>query len=265
MAFENSNCRQYITEKYAFNALECASFRTFFYFWKAGVLSHLEQSIRFQKLLPNPRTISVNFKLKRINPIVQFSYIWFQLKWRLLNFGSWDALGGRLRRAPGEFAGRRRIFENLQKLLKKIPKVHCFSIFFKRFKNQCVNFSRVWTRNTNSWEIFAENSIEKLFPSIFGKVAKNRAFENNIIFLQHFFTFRGVPWPRSKRLWIRQCIKYQYTYAGIMLIWLFKSKRHPFLKCQKFGYTWRKSMEYGRMALQLEIFEIECKTFAKFE
>ena len=42
-------------------------------------------------------------------------------------------------------------------------------------------------------EIFDENSIEKLnFYLFLGKVvAKNRAFGNNIIFLQHFFRLGG--------------------------------------------------------------------------
>ena len=42
-------------------------------------------------------------------------------------------------------------------------------------------------------EIFDENSIEKLNFNLFlGKVvAKNRAFRNNIIFLQQFFPVRG--------------------------------------------------------------------------
>ena len=42
-------------------------------------------------------------------------------------------------------------------------------------------------------KIFDKSSFEKIeFLTIFGKVvAKNRAFENNIIFLQHFFQFRG--------------------------------------------------------------------------
>ena len=45
----------------------------------------------------------------------------------------------------------------------------------------------------NILEIFDENSIEKLnFYLFLGKVvAKNRAFGNNIIFLQQFFPVRG--------------------------------------------------------------------------
>ena len=52
----------------------------------------------------------------------------------------------------------------------------------------------------NIWEIFYEDSIEKLnFYLFLGKVvAKNRAFGNNIIFLQYFFPVRrggGVETP----------------------------------------------------------------------
>ena len=43
------------------------------------------------------------------------------------------------------------------------------------------------------WEIFDENSIEKMnFYILLGKVvAKNRAFGNNIIFLRQFFSASG--------------------------------------------------------------------------
>ena len=57
---------------------------------------------------------------------------------------------------------------------------------------------RVWTKNTIGWEIFEqilkifdENSIEKSnFYLFVGKVVKNRAFRNNIFFLQQFFPVR---------------------------------------------------------------------------
>ena len=44
--------------------------------------------------------------------------------------------------------------------------MHYFSILLKKFNKPCVNFSAVWTKNTNCWEIlnsiesFDENSIE---------------------------------------------------------------------------------------------------------
>ena len=61
------------------------------------------------------------------------------------------------------------------------------------------SFFAVWTKNTTCWEILRDfwkflikfnRNIE--FLTIFGEVvAKNRAFGNNIIFLQQFFPFRG--------------------------------------------------------------------------
>ena len=52
---------------------------------------------------------------------------------------------------------------------------------------------QLWGNFEKIQEIFDENSIEKLnFYLFFGKsVAKNRAFGNNIIFLQQFFPVRG--------------------------------------------------------------------------
>ena len=48
-----------------------------------------------------------------------------------------------------------------KKCHKKLAKRHYFSIFLK-FKKPCVNFLRVWKKNKNCWEIFNENSTEKL-------------------------------------------------------------------------------------------------------
>ena len=64
-----------------------------------------------------------------------------------------DAFGGR----PRGKSGVRRIFKSF---LKKIAKMHYFSIFFKKCNKPFVNFSRVWTKNT--LKILDENSIEKL-------------------------------------------------------------------------------------------------------
>ena len=62
---------------------------------------------------------------------------------------------------------RRKNFENLQKdFLRKLQKLHYFSLFFKKISKLCVKFLRVWTKNTIGWEIFEkilkffdENSI----------------------------------------------------------------------------------------------------------
>ena len=85
----------------------------------------------------------------------------------------------------------------------------CIYIFQKEFSKPFVNFLRVWTKNSNCWEIltkfrnFLMNILLKnwifilfyfLFYFIFRKfVTKNRAFGNNISILQHFFGFEGIP------------------------------------------------------------------------
>ena len=100
---------------------------------------------------------------------------------------------GRLRSWSGGDAGK-----FAKRYLKKIAKMHYFSIFFKKSNKPCVNFSRFWTKNKllgnfeKILKIFDENSIEKLkFYLFWGKVvAKNIAFGNNILFLD-FFRFGG--------------------------------------------------------------------------
>ena len=93
-----------------------------------------------------------------------------------------------------------RMPENLRKFaknfLRKLQKMHYFSLFFKKISQPFVKLLRVWSKNTIAWamfeKIFDENSIENLnFYLFLGKfVAKNKAFGNNIIFL-HFFPVRG--------------------------------------------------------------------------
>ena len=78
------------------------------------------------------------------------------------------------------------------KILKKIAKMHDLSIFFKKFNKPWVDFSLVWTKNANCWEIlqvFDENPIEKFHFYFRIFVTKNRAFGNNTIFLQQFLQF----------------------------------------------------------------------------
>ena len=133
-------------------------------------------------------------------------------------------------------------FRNCSKtFFKTLINYIILAYFSMKFNKQCVDFWRVWTKNTKFWEIlrkfsknffrnlwkcfilayfskdltnpcvrfspfgqktqivgeiwenFDENSIEKLnFIRISGKfVTKNRAFGNNIIFLQQFFRLRG--------------------------------------------------------------------------
>ena len=97
--------------------------------------------------------------------------------------------------------------------------MHYFCLFYSKLYKPCVNLARVWTRSINCTKgfdeilkILDENSIEKLsFKVSFGKVdAKNRAFGNNIIFLQQFFQFREWNAPSvppyyatvSPQLWV---------------------------------------------------------------
>ena len=80
--------------------------------------------------------------------------------------------GGRHCGGPGARApGRWRIFK---KFLKKIAKMHYFSKFFKKLNKSCVNFSRVWTKNTNGWEILIKFS--KFFKKFLMKIAKMHYF-----------------------------------------------------------------------------------------
>ena len=82
-------------------------------------------------------------------------------------------------------------------------KTHYFSIFFKKFNKPCVNFWRVWTKNTNFsgnfekiLKVFDENSFEKLnFIIIFWKIflLKIELSEITPFFLNNFFGFGGYP------------------------------------------------------------------------
>ena len=52
-------------------------------------------------------------------------------------------------------------FEKFEKILKKVPKMHYFSICVNK---NFVTFLRVWTKNTNSWETLrnlSKNSLRK--------------------------------------------------------------------------------------------------------
>ena len=77
--------------------------------------------------------------------------------------------------------------------------MYYFCVFLEKdLTNHALIFLRVWTKNANCWKIlkiFDENSIEKCY-FYFGKFGtKNRAFGNNTIFLQHFFSVGGFPTP----------------------------------------------------------------------
>ena len=88
-----------------------------------------------------------------------------------------------------------RNFEKLSKVFRKflteISKNHYFRIFFKKVTYRCVHFSP-FGRKTHCLEILRivfENFWSKFnrkieFLTIFGTVAKNRAFGNNVVFLQ---------------------------------------------------------------------------------
>ena len=102
------------------------------------------------------------------------------------------------------------ILRNFRKFSKnfyrKFRKVNYFSIFSKSLANNALIFfafgrklqivGKFWEKFGNfekNLEIFDENSIEELdFYLFLGKVvAKNRAFGNNIIFLEQNFQFLG--------------------------------------------------------------------------
>ena len=68
----------------------------------------------------------------------------------------------------GPGGGAPRTPENFRKFEKKFSEENCknalFSIFFKRFNKPCVNFSRVWTKNTIGWGNFEK--ILKFFEKL---------------------------------------------------------------------------------------------------
>ena len=51
-----------------------------------------------------------------------------------------------------------------ENFLKKIAKMHDFSVFFKRFNELCGNFSRVWTK-IQIVENFSKGFLEKLLKT----------------------------------------------------------------------------------------------------
>ena len=141
-----------------------------------------------------------------------FIYIWIRQR-RSQDFSSGDTLGGRPRRIAkiwknysenwkciiSEYCsnGHGEFSKIWKKFIQKIENVLFWSIVQKIKTN--VKFSRVWTKNKllrHFWENFVifwwKFSRKIAFLNIIGKVvAKNRAFGNNIIFLQQFFQFRG--------------------------------------------------------------------------
>ena len=111
--------------------------------------------------------------------------------------------------------GRRRIFENLQ----KIPEENCnkcciLAYFAKKFQKHALNFRAfgrktiVWGNSEKMLKIFDENSMEKLnFYLFLGKfVGKYRNIGNNIIFLQQFFPVRGGLNPPNPHPCVRHCL-----------------------------------------------------------
>ena len=109
------------------------------------------------------------------------------IQWRSQDFGSRGTfeevsrVGGTgaepLPRTPENF---RKISKNFE---WKLLKMHYFSIFFEKVNKPCVNFSCVWTKNTDFWEIlkiirnFLKNFRRKLqkihyFSIFFKKINK---------------------------------------------------------------------------------------------
>ena len=93
-----------------------------------------------------------------------------------------NTLGGQPRGGSG--GGAPRTPENFRKISKnllwKLLKMHYFSIFFKKVNKACVNFSLVWTKNTNFGEILknfekcSEVNCKNPFVSYFSKELTNR-------------------------------------------------------------------------------------------
>ena len=92
-------------------------------------------------------------------------------------------------------------------LLRKLRKMHYFSIFFKKVNKPCVKTLRLWTKNANCWEIFEknlkifdENSKEKLkyyFIFILENLLLKIEPSEITPFSTTFFRFRGGISPIS--------------------------------------------------------------------
>ena len=95
--------------------------------------------------------------------------------------------------------------------LRKLLKMHHFSIFFKKFNKLCVNYSRFWTKHAlgNFENIFDENSIEKLnFYIIFIFILENLLLkiepsEITPLSATFFSVSGGGDFPLSP--WLRRC------------------------------------------------------------
>ena len=118
-------------------------------------------------------------------------------QWRTQEKCRWFQDDGRRRWGSGEFAGE--FAKICKRFLRKLQKIHDFSLFFKKFQDYALKIcsfgrktqlvGKFWEYLENLWWKF-NRKIEFLFIS--GKVvAKNRAFRNNIIFLQQFSLVRG--------------------------------------------------------------------------
>ena len=119
-----------------------------------------------------------------------------------------------------------KFWENLRKFsknfLRKFRKMNSFSIFFKRFNKPCVNFSRVWTKNTTCWK-FWEN-FENFWWEFYRKLIFIFILENLLLkiepseitpFFYNIFSVSGdSPWLRP-------------------LIWMYRISRHNVVLCRK--------------------------------
>ena len=85
--------------------------------------------------------------------------------------GGFKVMAGLVECPGAELPGRRKIFENLyKKFLIKLQKCIILAYFARKFNKSCANFSRVWTKNTNSWETCG--NFRKLSKSFLRKLQK---------------------------------------------------------------------------------------------
>ena len=101
--------------------------------------------------------------------------------------------------------GRRRIFENLQKIPEENWKKCCiFAYFATKISKPFAKFSRVWTKNTIVWgnfekilEIFDKNSMENCIFIYFWEnfLLKIETSEITSFFYNNFFRLGGVWTP----------------------------------------------------------------------
>ena len=91
----------------------------------------------------------------------------------------------------------RKVLKSFKSFLKKMAKMHYFSIFFKNINKACVKFLRFWTKNWNFWKILRYYS--KIFKNLLEEFAK-------IPYFRIFFKKINKPCVTLLRVWTKNII-----------------------------------------------------------